>query len=611
MHRVATGSGRPRAAIVGAGAAGLVTARYLKDVGFDVTVFERSNKLGGLWNYTDDIRDGSVMYKSLRTNLPKEIMELRDHGFNPKYPSFVTHQQVASYLRTYAQRFELDELIRFQCQVDHIVPKKKHASSEKASSECMSPIIPPLLTPTESKNRAQDLLQHSMTVAEIKDSQLEDYEKVNKQWNRSSKEEICGSEISWELKSSDSNGEKREYFDYVAVCNGHYFRPTVPSLSNDELFSGRMLHSAEYRTPGPYHGKTVLIVGAGPSGADIGHEIAEVADRTYIAVKECDAEKEEKSLQDCTTGSLLPVSPPKAVDPDSRMLVTSFGNQLQVDSVIWCTGYSYDFPFLDCIPAKEYWSQSTPRSSWPLLINQDKRIHPLYLQLFHAMLPSLAFVGIPWRVNPLPFFECQAEYVSKVWSGEKNLPKLSERLDEICRSYDYYTDAFAMPLRYTHMLGPLQWLYCRDILSKSGHTVPERVELPGYQGENESLTEAELPSVRSRVIATRPPWPKDDTITEEYFPPNHELTPGEKVTVDHDMYVHTAEARKQDPTGYRSINFEFRTSSSNDATAQNDTISSSMGASQSACALEFHPGWMKTYPESLVSKAESVPIKDI
>jgi cation diffusion facilitator CzcD-associated flavoprotein CzcO len=73
-------------AVVGAGAAGLVTARELQHEGHIVTVFEQDSKLGGVWNYSEDVesdllgldpcrqRIHSSLYSTVRTNLPREIM---------------------------------------------------------------------------------------------------------------------------------------------------------------------------------------------------------------------------------------------------------------------------------------------------------------------------------------------------------------------------------------------------------------------------------------------------------------------------------------------------------------------------------------------------------
>lgn len=42
-----------KVAIIGAGPAGMVSARYAAEQGFNCTVFEQTDKVGGTWNYTD------------------------------------------------------------------------------------------------------------------------------------------------------------------------------------------------------------------------------------------------------------------------------------------------------------------------------------------------------------------------------------------------------------------------------------------------------------------------------------------------------------------------------------------------------------------------------
>ena len=66
---------------------------------------------------------------------------------------------------------------------------------------------------------------------------------------------------------------------------------------------------------------------------------------------------------------------------------------IPVDTVILCTGYDYFFPFL----------------SDRLVQTSERRVHPLFLQLFHADHPSLSFIGIPHSVVPFPLFEYQAK----------------------------------------------------------------------------------------------------------------------------------------------------------------------------------------------------------
>ena len=47
--------GKRHVAVIGAGTAGLCAAKHAIQNGFDVTVFERANQVGGTWVYTDNI----------------------------------------------------------------------------------------------------------------------------------------------------------------------------------------------------------------------------------------------------------------------------------------------------------------------------------------------------------------------------------------------------------------------------------------------------------------------------------------------------------------------------------------------------------------------------
>ncbi|CEL93405.1 unnamed protein product [Vitrella brassicaformis CCMP3155] len=103
-----------RVAVIGAGAGGLVAAKLLRDEGFRVKVFEATDKIGGLWVYSDT---RGALYKSLRTNLPKQIMAYSDFPFSPSLPSFMNHQDVLRYLHSYAERFNLHEVIALSTPV--------------------------------------------------------------------------------------------------------------------------------------------------------------------------------------------------------------------------------------------------------------------------------------------------------------------------------------------------------------------------------------------------------------------------------------------------------------------------------------------------------------
>lgn len=77
----------------------------------------------------------------------------------------------------------------------------------------------------------------------------------------------------------------------MVACSGHYSEPRTPlllrsdarvlgpddKLRGADVFPGRLMHSHNYRRPKEFAGKTVMLLGASSSGADICHEVAEHA----------------------------------------------------------------------------------------------------------------------------------------------------------------------------------------------------------------------------------------------------------------------------------------------------------------------------------------------
>lgn len=73
---------------------------------------------------------------------------------------------------------------------------------------------------------------------------------------------------------------------FVVVATGYDHSPAIPNWPGRETFKGRLLHAAEYRSPAGFHGKDVLVVGAGNTGTEIAVQLfREGASRVRIAVR--------------------------------------------------------------------------------------------------------------------------------------------------------------------------------------------------------------------------------------------------------------------------------------------------------------------------------------
>ena len=90
-----------RVAVVGAGVAGLATAKVLAEAGHAVRVFDRAPDVGGVWSATR-------RYPGLTTQSPKAQYALSDFPMPADYPEWPTGAQVQAWLQAYAEHFAID-----------------------------------------------------------------------------------------------------------------------------------------------------------------------------------------------------------------------------------------------------------------------------------------------------------------------------------------------------------------------------------------------------------------------------------------------------------------------------------------------------------------------
>lgn len=110
-----------RIAVIGAGAAGLCSAKYMTAAGFDVTIFEIGSQIGGMWTYMND-NGLSNAYRTLHINTSRNVTRFHDLDFDADVQAFPDHADMHRYLVKYAEHFDLTKLIRFNAPVRRIEP---------------------------------------------------------------------------------------------------------------------------------------------------------------------------------------------------------------------------------------------------------------------------------------------------------------------------------------------------------------------------------------------------------------------------------------------------------------------------------------------------------
>jgi hypothetical protein len=294
------------------------------------------------------------MYDHLETNLPKHLMQFSDQPFGDDVPLFPRRELVSRYIDDYAA--EVKPQIKFGTQV---------VNMELCSN-------PRDIWSVTSRN----LFTDETTTAE---------------------------------------------YDAIAVCAGHYTAPFIPDYAGirqwNEAYPGTIIHSKFWRSPEPYTGKKVIVVGTGASGTDMANQIAMVSKHPLLASQR--AETQFATPGDPAEQMKMTVPAiARFLGPSERTRAVEFVDghiEADIDAIVFATGYLYSFPYL---PADQLG-----------IIDDGMRIKGLYQHLFHRDHPSLAFFGMPFRIVPFPLSEVQAAVVARLWSGRLDLPEKQQMVD--------------------------------------------------------------------------------------------------------------------------------------------------------------------------------------
>ena len=105
-------------AVIGAGPAGLVSARYLKKHGFLPVVFEASAEIGGQWNVASP---SSAVWPGMRTNTSRVLTAFSDLDHAAGTNVYPSQTDMQAYLERYAELADLDgHAIRLSTLVERV-----------------------------------------------------------------------------------------------------------------------------------------------------------------------------------------------------------------------------------------------------------------------------------------------------------------------------------------------------------------------------------------------------------------------------------------------------------------------------------------------------------
>lgn len=104
-----------RVCVVGAGPAGLVVARQLREAGVPFDVYERHSDVGGIW---DPANEGSPIYRNAHFISSKFSSGFYGYPMPDEYPDYPSWRQILSYIQDFARHEDLYQHITFNTLVE-------------------------------------------------------------------------------------------------------------------------------------------------------------------------------------------------------------------------------------------------------------------------------------------------------------------------------------------------------------------------------------------------------------------------------------------------------------------------------------------------------------
>ncbi|XP_007935984.1 flavin-containing monooxygenase 5-like [Orycteropus afer afer] len=406
-----------RIAVIGAGVSGLSAIKSCLEEGLEPTCFEGSSDIGGLWRYEEKPEGGRPsIYKSATSNTSKEMTAYSDYPFPDHHPNYLHNSKIMEYLRMYTKHFHLMKYIQFLSKVCSVRKRSDFSSTGQ-----------------------------------------------------------------WDVVVEAEGKQESYVFDGILVCTGLYTDPFLPfeNFPGIKRFKGQYIHSLEYKRPDKFQEKRIIVIGIGNSGVDLAVELSHVAEQVFLSTRRgawiwnrvWDYGMPTDTILFTRFNSILKKFYPTSLmnrwaenklnarfnhdiyglQPQHRFLshqatfsddlpnhiisgrvlmkpnVREFtetsvifedGTKENIDVIIFATGYTFSFPFLE--------NNSTILDSH----------HSMFKFVFPPQLEkaTLAFIGILQPVGAtIPTSELQSRWAVRVFKGLNQLPSVSDMVADITK----------------------------------------------------------------------------------------------------------------------------------------------------------------------------------
>jgi dimethylaniline monooxygenase (N-oxide forming) len=193
--------------------------KQLRDDGFAVTGFERRDRVGGLWAYSDNSSYTTALPRTI-ANISKFTCGFSDFPMPDRYPIYMKTEHFQDFMESYARHFDT---LRYWNLNTTVLRASRNADDTRWALE----------------------VEHT---------------------------------------AGDTTTTRTLEFDKVVFCHGYQTKAIVPTFEGQEKFEGIIMHSQQYRSPEPFKGKRVLVLGLSSTTGDIAPDLmAHAAHPVYLS----------------------------------------------------------------------------------------------------------------------------------------------------------------------------------------------------------------------------------------------------------------------------------------------------------------------------------------
>lgn len=441
--------------IIGAGWSGLIACKYMKQFGLSVVVLEKNDYPGGIWKYH---KTGQcAITKNTHTSSSKTFTELSDFPIPDEYPSFISHQQMMTYIRDYVKHFGLDDHIKYKTELGKLEKDKENnvwlmhskdlesgeeytIKSKNVISACGANQFPnDISTKPEFKNFSGKIVHSSM----FRKVELEHLDK---------RILIVGLGET----ASDIAAELSHVSKHLFVSSGgahlirRYNQLVVPDFDVIDHYSSKLREFVSPPHLGSFGFREFIHFLWGQCGHNIKEWMNDAPFQRHFMNK-----SGEILLNQVAFKMITPK--PRTLKAEGEYVYFADGSKEKIDYIILCNGY------LNLIPYIPNNYKTKPENDFKLMFNNED--------------PSLVYVG---RVRPVvgglpPIYEVQSMYIARVLAGLVKLPEKEDRSNTIAEDLEWYQNYFQYTSR--RLNGLVDFLLYVNTISKMGGFAPDYKKL--------------------------------------------------------------------------------------------------------------------------------------